>query len=456
MGSHSEKFAHALGPNVLDLTVLILAKHEAANLRQLLPAIRTVLDRVAISYELVIVVPPDDRDTAETSRANGAVVVIQTAPGYGSAFRQGLANSSGRYIAAIDADLSHNPEVIAELWRHRDGAGVVIASRYVPGGRATMPYSRLVLSRILNSVVRRGLSLQVRDVSSGFRLYRRDALQHADLRARNFDVLEEVLIQIVADGWQIREIPFHYQPREHGRSKARLAAFAWSFLRSFVRMWRLRNSAFSADYDERAFNSVIPLQRYWQRTRHKIITGFASRDALTLDIGCGSSRIIQDLPRAVALDIQLKKLRRIQRVHTTLVQATLTCLPFRDGAFEALICSQVIEHVPHELVDFSEMNRVLAMGGLFTVGTPDYGTFTWPLLERLYGLVHPAGYVHEHINHYTAASLARELEESGFEILDSAYVGGGELIYQTKKVREAATRRPAPELPARTSGLAVG
>ena len=142
---------------------------------------------------------------------------------------------------------------------------------------------------------------------------------------------------------------------------------------------------------------------------------------------------MQALPHAVGLDIQLKKLRRISASTRKLVQATLTTLPFRDAAFETLICSQVIEHVPEALVDWREFNRVLAPGGTFVVGTPDYATVAWPLLEYLYGLVHPRGYVNEHINRYTAASLRACLERHGFAVTDAAYVGGGELIYRARK-----------------------
>lgn len=427
----------------VELSVLILARHEAENLLHLLPAVHRVVRGVVPEYEIVVVVGADDEETAAVARAQGARIVVQGEAGYGSAFRDGVAHAAGRYIVAIDADQSHDPEVILRLWETRANAGVVIASRYVAGGSASMPLSRHVLSRLLNAFVRRGLSLSVRDVSSGFRLYRREALQHVRLRASHFDVLEEVLIQIIADGWEIKEIPFHYQPREYGHSKARLLVFGWGFLRSFIRMWQLRNSAFSADYDERAFNSLIPLQRYWQRTRHKVIMQFVRGRSRMLDIGCGSSRIILGLPDAVALDIQLKKLRRIQRVHARVVQGTITSLPFADASFETLICSQVIEHVPRELVDFAEMNRVLTMGGTLAVGTPDYATVTWPLLERIYGIVHPDGYVHEHVNHYTAASLARELTENGFVIRAKAYVGGGELIYRAEKVQERQAVAPA-------------
>ena len=426
-----------MSDNALDLTVLILAKNEAENLRELLPSIHRTLSGRGIAYDILVVVDRNDEATTTVAAEHRARVMTQQGSGYGSAFREGITSAAGSYVAAIDADLSHNPEVILRLWEAREGAGLVIASRYVQAGRAEMPLSRLFLSRALNAFVRRGLSLEVRDVSSGYRLYRSDAVRHVDLRATHFDVLEEVLIQILADGWAIREIPFEYRPRVHGRSNMRLLAFGWSFFTSFLRMWRLRNSAFSADYDERAYNSLIPLQRYWQRTRHRLIRDFQDGERRTLDIGCGSSRIILGLPEMVGLDIQLKKLRRIQPRISRLVQGTITSLPFADGAFEAVICSQVIEHVPRELVNFAELNRVIAPGGILTIGTPDYATWTWPALEWAYGIVHPDGYVHEHINRYTASSLARELTDNGFAILDKAYVGGGELIYKAEKVAHA-------------------
>ena len=84
---------------------------------------------------------------------------------------------AARYILTLDADLSHDPDFIVKLWRSRERAEVVIASRYVRGGVAYMPRSRLILSRVLNAFFARGLGLPVRDLSSGFRLYRAAAVQ---------------------------------------------------------------------------------------------------------------------------------------------------------------------------------------------------------------------------------------------------------------------------------------
>ena len=254
-----------LKAELMDLTVLILAKHEAENLQRLLPAVHRVLEGRGLVYDILVVTDPSDTETGEVSRRCGARVMAQQGPGYGSAFREGMAGTSGRFVAAIDADLSHDPEVIVQLWAAKEDAGLVIASRYTRGGRATMPLSRQVLSRLLNAMVRHGLSLHVRDVSSGFRLYRREAVNAAALRARHFDILEEVLIHILAAGWTVKEIPFHYQPRVHGRSKARLLVFGWSFLRSFIRMRQLRHSA-AAPRSARSTTDV-PAQELRERNR---------------------------------------------------------------------------------------------------------------------------------------------------------------------------------------------
>ena len=116
-------------------------------------------------------------------------------------------------VLTMDADASHPPAYIESLWNSRDRAEVVIASRYVPGGAARMPTSRYVLSRVLNRFFSTGLDIPIRDLSSGFRLYNRSLLQQT-YTARDFDILEEVVVRAYAEGWRVLEVPFTYEPRE--------------------------------------------------------------------------------------------------------------------------------------------------------------------------------------------------------------------------------------------------
>jgi dolichol-phosphate mannosyltransferase len=429
-----------------DLAVLIPALNERENLELLLPALRETLEGLGISWEIIVADGGSRDGTAEAAAHRGARVIRQRESGYGAALLEAIAASEARYVATMDADLSHRPTFLEDLWKFREEAEVLIASRYVPGGRSQTHWFRRVCSRVLNVVYARALSLPLRDLSSGFRLYRRDILHGLRCQARDFDVLEEILIKVHAQGFHIRELPFRYLSRGTGRSHARLLKFGWAYLKTLVRMWQFRNSVASADYDHRAFDSPIPLQRYWQRARHRIVLGFLdppSRHgrAPVLDIGCGSGRIIQDLSKAVGVDILLPKLRFLSGRHSRLVQGTLFALPFPDGVFHAVVCSEVIEHVPDRPEVFQEMTRVLRPGGMLILGTPDYGRWLWWVLEWIYGKILPGAYAHEHITHYTRTALKARLVAAGYEIRDLRYVGLCEMIFRAEKLEPLETGR---------------
>lgn len=419
-----------------DLAVVIPAKNELDNLLVLLPELHRILTGLQATYQ-VVVVTAERNDEAEAAFArHGATTLVQPGPGYGSALQAGFAASSARYVLTMDGDLSHSPGFIERLWRRRQAAEVVIASRYVEGGSAEMPAGRYILSRVLNAAFSRGLSLQVHDMSSGFRLYNADVLRHATFRARDFDILQEILLRAYAEGWRVEEVPFDYRPRRHGSSNARVFRFGLAYARTFWSLWKVRNSILAADYDARAHDSVIPLQRYWQRERYRHITELIAGQGPVLDVGCGSSRIIGALPPgSVGVDVLLRKLRYARRFSRPLVQGSGFHLPFASHSFPCVLCSQVIEHVPKESPILEELQRVLAPGGLLVLGTPDYANWEWRVTERLYGFFAPGGYADEHIGHYTRAELIARYNGLGYTVEAVRYILKGELILALRKPR---------------------
>ena len=417
----------------IDLSIVLPVLNERENVERLLPRTVEVLRTIGCRYELVVVDGGSTDGTPEAAIAGGARVIRQTLPGYGGALREGLAAAAGTYILTLDADLSHDPDFIVKMWRSRERAEVVIASRYVRGGVAYMPRHRLILSRVLNAFFARGLGLPVRDLSSGFRLYRAKAVQGLALEGTNFEVLEEILVKIHAEGWQVLEIPFTYYPRERGSSHARVVAFGMALFAAFLRLWKLRSSIESADYDERAFYSPIPLQRWWQRRRHEIVCAWTRGAGKTLDIGCGSSVILQSINDVVGLDILHNKLRYMRRYDVPLIRGSVFALPVRDASFDCVVCSQVIEHVPYDDQIFAEFRRVLRPGGRLILGTPDYATVGWRTIEPLYGFFAPGGYKDEHITHYTRERLIQLCREWGFTLEDTAYVFRSELVLALRR-----------------------
>lgn len=418
----------------LQLSIIIAALNEADNIELLIPMIRKQLLFFQDAYEIIVIDGRSTDDTVETALRLGARVEQQVLPGYGGAIRHGFSVARGEAIMTMDADLSHPPNFIKSMLSALEEAEVVIASRYVRGGTADMPGYRRVLSRVLNLFFARGLSLPIRDVSSGFRLYRAKVLQKLDLRQTDFSILEEILVKVVAQGYHILEIPFHYAERGNGRSKAHILQFGLSYLKVFGKLWKTRNSVSAGDYDSRAYDSPVLPQRLWQRARHRTIVRWATGASRIVDIGSGSGMSAWAMPNLYALDINPAKMRYLHCWHhVPAVLGSAFALPFADAAFDCVVCSEVIEHLPEDETLFHELVRVLTPGGALILGTPNYASFLWRFTEALYHLLLPWGYAEEHITHYTRNRLLEITGRLGLALEKDRYVYKSELILLLRK-----------------------
>jgi dolichol-phosphate mannosyltransferase len=126
-------------------------------------------------------------------------------------------------ICQMDADLSHDPVQLPALIAAADQSDVVIGSRYVPGGRiVNWPLRRQILSRFANTYVRTVTRLVVRDCTSGYRCWRRDALASLPLDRLTSDgyaFLVEMLYAAARRGCRVAEVPITFVERRRGESK---------------------------------------------------------------------------------------------------------------------------------------------------------------------------------------------------------------------------------------------
>jgi dolichol-phosphate mannosyltransferase len=416
-----------------ELSLLILVQQEGIALQPLLTQLHKELDDLKIPYEVLLAVFHPDSATQETLAQFGRVIMLEE-DAYGKALQTGLEQATGRYLLTMDADFSHPPSFVKDLWQARARAEILIASRYIRGGVANMPAGRLFFSRLLNLVFSRGLDLKVADMSSGFRLYRTEMIRSLKAQSSGLDILQEILVRALLEGFRILEIPFHFTPRRPSATGKRVFRFGLSYLKTFTRLWKLRNSVASADYDARAYHALMPPQRYWQRQRYRLVSQLLRGEGVCLDIGCGSSRIQENLPAgSVVLDILMRKLRYSQRYRHARVNGSALELPVSTAAFPCVLCSQVIEHIPRANV-CGELDRVLQPGGLLILGTPDYAKWQWNVIEWLYKLLLPQAYADEHITHYTQAELLTEfVTRRGYTLEAIHYILQGELILALRK-----------------------
>jgi dolichol-phosphate mannosyltransferase len=158
---------------------------------------------------------------------------------YLDGFRAAL-TSDADFVCQMDADLSHDPRFLPALIASAaSGAGLTIGSRYMEGGRVeNWPMRRVMLSGFANSYIRAATGLRVRDCTSGYRCWRREALARLPLdkiTSEGYSFLVEVTFQAAAAGVSIAEVPIVFVERRQGVSKLSTSVL----VESLITPWRL-------------------------------------------------------------------------------------------------------------------------------------------------------------------------------------------------------------------------
>ncbi|MHB8054332.1 MAG: polyprenol monophosphomannose synthase [Candidatus Aminicenantales bacterium] len=127
------------------------------------------------------------------------------------------------YVVEMDADFSHAPKFIPDLFAAVRNYDLVLGSRFVPGGRdADRGLHRRFITLCVRTFIRRLYRLPVRDVSSGFRLFRREVLEAVDLDdliSVGQSVVLEILRKAALLGFRIGEVPIVFVDRTRGKTK---------------------------------------------------------------------------------------------------------------------------------------------------------------------------------------------------------------------------------------------
>jgi dolichol-phosphate mannosyltransferase len=153
-------------------------------------------------------------------------------PAYLAGFRHALDAGAG-YVMEMDSDFSHDPADLARLLQAvRDGADLALGSRYVPGGGVVdWGLLRRVVSEGGSTYARLVLGLRVRDLTGGFKCFRREVLEaiHFDsVRSQGYAFQVELTYRAVQAGFRVVEVPITFRDRQQGTSKMswRIAAEA--------------------------------------------------------------------------------------------------------------------------------------------------------------------------------------------------------------------------------------
>lgn len=233
----------------MQITVVVPTYNEAENLPELVSAL------FALPLEGLRLIVVDDNSPDGSGRIANQLaeqhperIAVIHRPGkqglgtaYVAGFRRALADGA-EAVCQMDADFSHPPEKLVELAAALEHNDVAQGSRYVPGGSTDRrwPLWRKGLSAFGNFYARAILGLKVRDVTAGYRLWRRQALSGLPLdrlRSNGYSFQVELVYLAHLLGYSLAEIPIYFADRQLGKSK-----MSFRIQReAAVRVWQMRS-----------------------------------------------------------------------------------------------------------------------------------------------------------------------------------------------------------------------
>jgi len=221
------------------LDIVIPVFNEGGNILRVLGALR---DSVRTPFRVLICYDFDEDDTLAAIRSGPAmpfevVPVKNWGRGPHRAVRTGFEASRAPAVLVLPADDDYNAGIIDTMVRDfREGAEIVCASRFVPGGRMEgAPRVKALLVRTASLTLYHLARLPVRDATNGFRLFSRRVLEKVPIEStEGFTYSIELLAKCHRLGWRISEVPSVWFERSQGKSRFRVMKWAIPYLRWYL------------------------------------------------------------------------------------------------------------------------------------------------------------------------------------------------------------------------------
>jgi len=242
----------------LSISEKIIVVVPTYNEAESLPRLAEELFNLNAANLTIIVVDDNSPDgTAAVAKrigdSNGGSVRVIQRPrklGLGTAYKEGFERALKEnpvYVVQMDADLSHPPQEIPAMIKKLKNADVVVGSRYADSSSADdrTTFGRRLLSSLANQVIRVVAGLEINDITSGFKVFRREALENLDwskFKSEGFAFQTEVAHACQRKELRVIEHPIVFRNRAAGRSKMTWAIGLEAIIRLLpLRFIRIRN-----------------------------------------------------------------------------------------------------------------------------------------------------------------------------------------------------------------------
>ena len=385
------------------------------------PTIGEILDRtLAVPFpKEIIVVDDGSTDDSHTlvesmSRREPAIRLLrhERNRGKGAAVRTGLEAARGEIVIVQDADLEYDPREYPRMLQPiLDGdADVVYGSRFEGHPRRVILYSHTVANRVLTHLSNLTTNLNLTDMGTGYKAFRREVIQSIPLKSNRFGFEAEVTAKIARRGYRIYEVPISYHGRDYWEGKK----IRWTDgVRTLGTIFKY--GLFVTDDSEASGYTTLErmgrLSRYNQWIWESIAPWVGQR---VLEVGAGvgnMTRVMYGRGLIVATDVDVRYLHILQnrflRIPSIRVEhldlGTDDMFALKHYEFDSVVCLNVLEHIEDDHQALQRLYEMLQPGGHLLLFVPAD--------QRLYGSLD------EQVGHYRRYSLEElrdTIEAAGF------------------------------------------
>ncbi|MFO1010350.1 MAG: glycosyltransferase [Planctomycetota bacterium] len=336
--------------------------------------------------------------------------------GKGGAVRTGFDLAKGDVTVIQDADLEYNPQDLAKIMAPfvRDEADAVFGSRFLVGDYRRVLYFRHTLgNKLLTGICNVLTDLNLSDMETCYKAVRTPLLKSIPLRSNDFRIEPELTFKLKKRGARIFEVPISYSGRTYEEGKKIGLSDAFKALSTMLHWWVIDDIYKDDEYGSNILVSLsnVPNFNRWMGDAVRPHLG-----ARVLEIGAGIGNMTQTLcprDRYTASDVNPLYLdylrsRFLGRPYFDVRKVDLADpADFRAvaGAYDTVVCLNVLEHLKDESASLANIRSALASGGRAIILVPQnqglFGT-----LDEVLG----------HERRYSRKSLEEALVKAGFQV----------------------------------------